>query len=89
MKTSFSAVLLGAAFVLSVVEPARSQTYTFTTLAGNSGYGSADGYGYGSVPTFNKPYGLAVDSAGNLYVADTGNNAIRKITTNGMVTTVA
>ena len=87
MKTSFSALLLGAAFVLSLVEPARSQTYTFTTLTGNAGYGSADGYG--SAPTFNKPSGLAVDSAGNLYVADTWNNTIRKITTNGMVTTVA
>ena len=62
--------------------------YTFTTLAGLTGYvGSADGTN--SAARFNGPAGVAVDSAGNVYVADFSNNEIRKVTPAGVVTTVA
>ncbi len=61
------------------------------TFAGNQVTGA--GYqGDGSPATaslLNNPIGLAMDSAGNLYIADTSNNAIRKVAPNGIITTVA
>jgi len=58
-----------------------------TTLAGAAGSsGSADGTG--AVARFNYPDGVAVDGGGNVYVADTSNHTIRKITPAGVVTTL-
>ena len=59
-----------------------------TTLAGSAGQaGSTDGLV--GVARFNHPFGVAVDSAGNVYVGDSGNDTIRKITPGGVVTTLA
>ena len=59
-----------------------------STVAGlTATAGSADGIG--AAARFNTPNGIAVDGSGNLYVADTGNNTIRKITPGGAVTTLA
>ncbi len=59
-----------------------------TTLAGTAGMvGSADGTG--TAASFSSPQGLAVDNAGNVYVADTGNSTLRKVTPAGTTTTVA
>ena len=58
-----------------------------TTLAGTAGVtGSTDGSG--AAASFNSPQGIALDSAGNVYVADNWNSTIRKITPAGVVTTV-
>ena len=59
-----------------------------TTLAGQPGAGGqADGPG--AQARFNAPYAVAVDHAGNVFVSDSGNQAIRKITPAGVVTTFA
>jgi hypothetical protein len=59
-----------------------------TTLAGKAGTrDSADGIG--TRARFDQPFGLAVDGSGNVYVADTYNNTIRKVTPGGAVTTLA
>ncbi len=63
-----------------------------STFAGsNAGGDNAKGYldGSASAARFSKPYMIAIDSSDNLYVADGGNFAVRKITPAGTVTTVA
>ncbi len=58
-----------------------------TTFAGSGSSGNADGVGVSA--SFNNPYGLCIDTAGILYVADANNNRIRRITPDGTVSTIA
>jgi len=58
-----------------------------STLAGSGHSGFKDGFGASA--SFSNPKGVAVDAAGNVYVADAVNNRIRKISPLGMVTTLA
>jgi sugar lactone lactonase YvrE len=62
-----------------------SMTGVVTTLAGSSTAGYLDGLG--TAAQFNRPYGLAIDALGNVFVSENTNKTIRKITPAGLVTT--
>lgn len=69
-------------------EPAPQPQQAISIVAGSAtDAGSTNGSG--TAARFNNPTGIAIDAAGNLYVADTGNDSIRKITPAGAVTTLA
>ncbi len=62
---------------------------TMTTVAGNGAQGYLGDNGAAISAELDTPQGVAVDSAGNLYIADTHNSAIRRVAVNGTITTVA
>lgn len=67
---------------------------TITTVAGNGTQGYSGDMGKGVTGTATDaelfaPSGVALDSSGNLYIADTGNHVIRMVTTAGIITTIA
>ncbi len=81
-----------AALVLLTAGVIRAQSnyatpYTFTTLAGQAGFGVVDGTG--SAARFHTPKGMVADASGNYYVADSINHTIRKVSSGGVVTTLA
>ena len=79
---------LGAIITQSKAQtPNYTTPYTFTTIAGQNGGGYMDGAGTNTL--FNQPTGIAVDNAGNLYIADGLNYVVRKITASGTTTTIA
>jgi sugar lactone lactonase YvrE len=76
-----------AASTIAITSPASAAAGDVTTLAGNGTYGYAEGAATSA--QFKRPYGVAVDSGGNVYVADYENNRIRKVDTAGNVSTLA
>jgi streptogramin lyase len=101
LTPSFSALLMRLFLLTLVVLLAscggggggddRSSTKSFVSLgvfAGNP-YGPGSTDGTGAAARFNSPYGVATDTSGNVYVAESFNHTIRKITPAGVVTTLA
>ena len=60
-----------------------------TTVAGNGNPGFSGDGGPATSASLQGPFGIAVDATGNLFIADTSNNRIRKVSTSGIITTVA
>jgi sugar lactone lactonase YvrE len=72
------------------VREVNHATGNITTVAGTGAYGFSGDNGPATVAMLNDPAGVAVDSAGNLYIADYANSRIRKVTAStGYITTVA
>ena len=65
---------------------AKTGVVTVAAGSGTPGYGGDNGLARGA--QLNQPHGVAVDASGNLYIADTGNQCIRRVS-NGVITTVA
>ena len=81
----FVPIVVFAICIFGFVFLAYAKTGDITTVAGG---GIGDG-GPATQARFDLPFDITVDVEGNLYIADTGNNAIRKIDTTGTVTTIA
>ncbi len=62
---------------------------TVSTVAGSGSQGYAGDGGPATSAQLNLPRGVAVDAAGNLYIADTGNNVVRRVDTKGTISTIA
>jgi uncharacterized protein (TIGR03437 family) len=66
-----------------------SSAGVITTLAGNGTAGFSGDGGPAIAAQLNHPYGIAVDLAGNVYVADLDNNCVRRVTPDGAIATIA
>lgn len=87
-RSNYAWIPLLVLSLCAAVSDLRAESLTVTTYAGpNGGAGAVDGPP--SVARFNNPWAVAVDAAGNVYVADTGSNAIRRISPAGVTTTLA
>jgi len=85
----------GTATATDTVMVSEMVSRIITTVAGD-GYGAGKGYGgysgddsAATSAKINSPWGIAVDVAGNFYIADNVNNCIRKVSSSGIITTVA
>src|SRR3954465_9634747 len=67
---------------------AWSQQYTISTIAGNGTAGFGGDNGAAAASQLNAPYGLAIDSKGNLYIADSSNHRVRMVS-GGTIPTIA
>jgi RHS repeat-associated protein len=74
----------------SLIRKVTAATGIITTVAGNDNDGFSGDNGAATSAELYEPEGVAVDSAGNIYIADSANNRVRKVTVStGVITTVA
>jgi len=72
---------------LGLCSSASGQTEIITTVAGNGAAGSSGDLGPATSASLNQPGGVFVDASGNLFIADTTNNRIQKVSAGGTITT--
>ncbi len=85
-KTALN-ITLACCLLLAAPLLLQAQNYTISTVAGTGAAGFAGDGGAASAAQLNVPWGVLVDSSGNLYIADQLNDRIRKISTDGSITT--
>jgi sugar lactone lactonase YvrE len=73
----------------SVIRKVTAATGVITTVAGNGSSGYSGDGGLATSAELNGPRGIALDGAGNLYIADAYNHVIREVTATGVISTVA
>jgi uncharacterized protein (TIGR03437 family) len=82
--------LLAALWLMSAAALAQTTPqFTITTLAGSDSPGFSGDGGPAAGAGLNSPFGVAVDAAGNVYIADTGNSRVRIVTPQGVINTFA
>jgi len=90
-KQTLKAIAYKMGWTDSAVATALYDIPTIANFAGSSAGTSGDSNG-GGIPTsalFTQPYGVAVDSSGNVYIADTSNDVIRKVSTGNTISIIA
>lgn len=73
----------------AVIRKVNAITGVITRYAGNATYGYSGDGGAALGAQMKRPFGMALDAGGNLYVADVSSHTVRKITTSGIISTVA
>jgi sugar lactone lactonase YvrE len=86
MNKLYFRIIIAGLVNLFFISANHAQNFV-TTYAGTGSPGFVNGDT--SIASFNKPFGICIDQEGNLYLADAYNNCIRKISTDGMVSTYA
>jgi uncharacterized protein (TIGR03437 family) len=92
--TKPTSIAVDASGVLYLTDPGNNRVAKFTggrltIVAGTSVPGFSNDGGQATAAQLNNPKGVAVDAAGNLYITDTNNCRIRKVTPDGVITTIA
>src|ERR1017187_4441059 len=88
MKKIYTLTIAAAIGCMLLTNEASAQT--LTTVAGTAGlFGFFGDGGTATLARLNNPNSSALDAVGNLYIADEGNQRIRKVTTAGIISTVA
>jgi sugar lactone lactonase YvrE len=72
-----------------ILDADEAPSGTFVTVAGTGNAGSSGDRGLATQATLNAPHGLAFDTAGNLYIADTLNNRVRRVDRMGIITGIS